>query len=121
MPNGGKYKKKVSVTITYDPDNGTVRVSEDPIYIMRRGEIDWQCDQGDWSVRVEGSTELFERGNSVQGRRGERKGGRVRGDANHGKPNGEPYKYTVSVQAAGGGGELDPEVIVGPEEPEGGN
>lgn len=119
MPNGHQYQPKASVTITYDPGSGTIRVSDDPIYIMRRGRIDWQCDQGDWTVRVEGSDDLFDRGNTVQGRRGERKGDQVRADANHGQPNGKPYKYTVSVQADGGGTELDPEIVVGPDEPPG--
>lgn len=116
MPNGSEYKKKASVTITYDAGTGDVDVSEDPVRIRPRGEIDWQCDQGDWEVAVDDDDTLFDNGNTVHGKSGEKKGGRVRPDANHGHPHGRHYKYTVSVRVDGNTVEKDPEVIVGPDE-----
>ena len=118
MPNGSQYKRRAFVTISYDPESG-VAVSEDPVYIMRRGEIEWRCQDRDWTVTVEDDEALFEGGNTVRGERGQRSSGVVRRDAHGGRSAGRRYKYTVAVAVNGTTVEKDPEVIVGPEEPDG--
>lgn len=118
MTNGrGKYKPRVSVSIRCDTESGAISLSEDPIFITRRGRIDWQCDDGDWTVRVDDPDDPFEEGKVVRGRRGQPVGVRVRNDANQGQPDGRRYKYVVEVRAGDGTYERDPEVVVGPDEP----
>lgn len=121
MPNQNPYQRRASVTITFDAASEVVDVSEDRVYILPGGEIEWQCADGDWTLTVEDSDTLFHGGNTLRGSRGERKTGRVLSDAHRGQRDGRRYKYTVAVEAGQKRGEKDPEVIVGPGEPEGGN
>ena len=112
-----KYRGRASVTIRYDAGSGEIVLSEDPIFIRRRGRIDWQCDDGDWTITVEDADTPFDEGREVRGGRGQRAGVRVRNDAHQGQPDGRRYKYTVAVDIGDETVQRDPEVVVGPEDP----
>jgi hypothetical protein len=97
-----------TVIITVDPETGTFSYSQDPVNARRGDFVEWNCDQGPWSVHFIDRTP-----SNQDGQRGPRGGPRrlpIRQNAEFGS-----YKYFVAVAIGDGVFTDDPEVVVGPD------
>lgn len=122
MPTG-KFQDRVEARIHLNGKR--VSVDPDPIYIKRRGTIEWICDAGEWEVVMEGTSPI-QGGSKLGGGKGQSKSDKARNDGNKTGGPGDPdspkgtHKYTARVKGPSGWEEEDPEVVVGPEEIGGG-
>lgn len=97
-----------TVTITVDPETGTFSYSQNPVNARRGDFVEWNCEQGAWSVHFIDRTP-----SNREGQRGPRGGPRrlpIRQDAELGS-----YKYFVAVAIGENVFTDDPEVVVGPD------
>jgi plastocyanin len=96
-----------TVQISFDAETGTFEYSLDPVRAAPGDLIEWNCDQGSWSVHFVSGTPLTQQ--ALRGKRREAKRLPVR-------PNAEPgtYKYSVAVAIGEDVFIDDPEVVIGP-------
>jgi plastocyanin len=96
------------VDITVDAATGTFTYSQDPVNAKRGDHIEWNCDQGSWSVHFIDRTPSNQ--NSQRGPRGGPRRLPIRQNAEFGS-----YKYFVAVAIGDDVFTDDPEVVIGPD------
>lgn len=97
-----------TVVITVDPATGTFTYSQDPVNAKRGDHIEWNCEQGAWSVHFIDRTPSNQ--DSQRGPKGGPRRLPIRQSAEFGS-----YKYFVAVAIGDDVFTDDPEVVVGPD------